>query len=192
MSYEIESSVIFPDVKHVKTPKFVDNRGWFRQACTPELEGALGIKFVQDNQSLSRGGVFRGLHYQLPPHGMGKYVTVLRGKIIDFYADLNTGQYGSVILSECENGVYVPPGYAHGFLALSDDTLVNYKCTAEFSPEADRGVWYKDPEIRSASTGVALDAEIGHLLAENHYPFTVSDKDMRAPTLAQAQKEFFA
>lgn len=133
---------------------FRDERGWFRETWREPAYQQAGIReqFVQDNLSYSRHGVLRGLHFQ-HPHGQGKLVSVVRGEVYDVAVDLRVGsptfaQWRGFVLSE-ENAlqVYIPPGFAHGFLVISDDALFLYKCTALFRPDADRNLAWNDPEM---------------------------------------------
>jgi dTDP-4-dehydrorhamnose 3,5-epimerase len=96
--------------------------------------------FAQDNVSVSKKGVVRGLHYQKAPNSQGKLVRVLRGSICDVMMNIDTGEVTYTYLDDKEfNAVYVPPNYAHGFQALEDDTLVYYKCTNYYSPKHEAG-----------------------------------------------------
>ena len=133
---------------------FGDNRGYFMETYNKEhfAEAGLNMTFVQDNESKSSKGVLRGLHFQRK-HSQGKLVRVTRGEVFDVAVDLRTGSetYGKwegVILSE-ENKkqFYIPEGFAHGFLVLSDEAVFNYKCTNFYSPEYDGGVMWNDPDI---------------------------------------------
>ena len=136
---------------------------------------------MQDNLSESKRGTIRGLHYQLEPKGMGKLVRAIRGSVFDVAVDLRRGSpwfgkwVGRTLSAENGLSLWVPVGFAHGFLALEDDTLVLYKCTATHAPEAERAVSYADPAI-----GIA-------------WPFTptlVTPKDDAAPKLAAADFNF--
>jgi dTDP-4-dehydrorhamnose 3,5-epimerase len=114
-----------------------DKRGLFLEGHR-DAEG--WPKFVQDNISISRKGVVRGMHYQIDPKAQGKLVRVLKGEILDAMLDLRTGQLHKMIISDASHdAVYIPPGYAHGFQALCEDTIVYYKCTEFYSPEHERG-----------------------------------------------------
>lgn len=133
---------------------FRDERGWFRETWREPAYRQAGIReqFVQDNLSCSRRGVLRGLHFQ-HPHSQGKLVSVVRGEVYDVAVDLRVGsptfaQWRGFVLSE-ENAlqVYIPPGFAHGFLVISDDALFLYKCTALFRSDADRNLAWNDPEL---------------------------------------------
>ena len=138
------------------TPRFFrDTRGYFAETFKHDDFAAAGIPaaFLQDNQSRSIRGVLRGLHYQKEPFGQGKLVRCLKGAIFDVAVDIRQGSpyYGKWVAAELneDNGcmLYVPPGFAHGFLALSDIADVLYKCTKEYSPENDRGIIWNDPSI---------------------------------------------
>ena len=140
---------------YIIEPKvFGDNRGYFMESYNQEHfeEAGLNMTFVQDNESKSSKGVLRGLHFQRK-HSQGKLVRVTKGEVFDVAVDLRTGSetYGkweAVILSE-ENKkqFYIPKGFAHGFLVLSDEAVFNYKCTDFYAPEYDGGVMWNDPDI---------------------------------------------
>ena len=143
------------DGVYIIEPKvFGDNRGYFMETYNREdFSGAgLNMNFVQDNESRSSKGVLRGLHFQRK-HSQGKLVRVTKGEVFDVAVDLRTGSstYGKwegVVLSE-ENKkqFYIPEGFAHGFLVLSDEAVFNYKCTDFYAPEYDGGVMWDDPDI---------------------------------------------
>lgn len=143
------------DGVYIIEPKvFGDNRGYFIEVYNKEqfAEAGLNMTFVQDNESKSSKGVLRGLHFQRK-HSQGKLVRVTRGEVFDVAVDLRSGSqtYGKwegVILSE-ENKkqFYIPKGFAHGFLVLSDEAVFNYKCTDFYSPEYDGGIMWNDPGI---------------------------------------------
>lgn len=140
---------------YIIEPKvFGDNRGYFMETYNKKhfSEAGLNMTFVQDNESKSSKGVLRGLHFQRK-HSQGKLVRVTSGEVFDVAVDLRTGsptygQWEGVILSE-ENKkqFYIPEGFAHGFLVLSDEAVFNYKCTDFYSPEYDGGVMWNDPDI---------------------------------------------
>lgn len=143
------------DGVYIVEPKvFGDNRGYFMETYNKEhfAEAGLNMTFVQDNESKSNKGVLRGLHFQRK-HSQGKLVRVTKGEVFDVAVDLRYGSptYGmweGVILSE-ENKkqFYIPEGFAHGFLVLSDEAVFNYKCTDFYSPEYDGGVMWNDSDI---------------------------------------------
>ncbi|NRT70254.1 dTDP-4-dehydrorhamnose 3,5-epimerase [Clostridium beijerinckii] len=143
------------DGVYIIEPKvFGDNRGYFMETYNREdFSGSgLNMNFVQDNESRSSKGVLRGLHFQRK-HSQGKLVRVTKGEVFDVAVDLRTGSstYGKwegVVLSE-ENKkqFYIPEGFAHGFLVLSDEAVFNYKCTDFYAPEYDGGVMWDDKDI---------------------------------------------
>jgi len=136
--------------------KFGDERGYFSETYNRAklAERGIDIEFVQDNQSYSaRKGVLRGLHYQLPPRSQDKLVRVLRGRIFDVAVDIRPtsptfGRWVGLELSDEKwNQIWVPRGFAHGFVTLEEHTIVAYKVSDYYSPEHDRGIRYDDPEI---------------------------------------------
>ena len=147
---KIEDVVIIEPVVHG------DERGYFVETYRHDkLEDFLGFKvpFCQDNESKSAKGVLRGLHYQTPPAAQTKLVRVIKGRVLDVAVDIRKGsptfgQHVAVELSE-ENKrqLFVPRGFAHGFVVLEDDTIFAYKVDNYYSPENDRGIAYNDPAI---------------------------------------------
>jgi dTDP-4-dehydrorhamnose 3,5-epimerase len=144
-----------PSVLMVKPRVFRDERGFFMETFKHSdfVEAGIPEHFVQDNHSKSARGVLRGLHYQTDPKAQGKLVRCIGGGIFDVAVDIRRGspfyaKWVGVELTE-ENGdmLYVPPGFAHGFLVLSDSAEIIYKCTEEYSPEDDRGIIWNDPDI---------------------------------------------
>ncbi len=139
----------------IKPKVFGDRRGYFFESFQAEKLKALGIEatFVQDNESLSARGVLRGLHFQFPPHTQGKLVRVVKGSVMDVAVDLrkNSSTYGkseSVILSgENKLMVWIPEGFAHGFLTLEDDTIFQYKCTGYYNLDAEGTIMWNDPAL---------------------------------------------
>jgi dTDP-4-dehydrorhamnose 3,5-epimerase len=139
----------------VKPRVHQDHRGHFFESFRQDVltEHGVSLPFVQDNQSLSNAGILRGLHYQAPPFAQGKFVRVVKGAVRDVVVDIRKsspsyGQFAIFELSE-ENfhGVYVPPGFAHGFLTLRDHTIFTYKCTDYYHPEVEGGVRWDSPEL---------------------------------------------
>lgn len=183
MPFEFSPTTI-PDVIQVVPRRFSDNRGWFAETYKLSDFSAAGIHepFVQDNHSVSAAGTVRGLHYQLPPWGQGKLVRVVRGRAWDVAVDIRRssatyGQWVGVELTE-ENGVmlWVPAGFAHGFVALDDNTHLTYKCTAEYHKDSERAIRWDDsdlsiawPELHSGAT------------------YRLSDKDAAATSFAEAE-----
>lgn len=143
-----------PDLILIQPKVLSDERGFFvekyKQSDFSELDIPL---FKQDNYSSSKQRVIRGLHYQLPPFGQGKLISVVKGKIWDVAVDIRKesptfGEWQGVELSDENNlSFYVPPGFAHGFSVLSREALVMYKCTAEYSQSHESGVRFDDPEL---------------------------------------------
>ena len=136
---------------------FSDIRGGFFESFNQQkFEGAIGekVNFVQDNQSISRKGVIRGLHYQEGKYAQAKLVRVVKGRVLDVILDLRKnsktyGEYHSVVLS-AENGkqVFVPKGFAHGFSVLENNTIFAYKCDNYYHKKSERGIKYNDPDLK--------------------------------------------
>lgn len=138
------------------SPKvFKDERGYFFESFNKEKFQSIGVteEFTQDNQSLSNKGIIRGMHFQSPPHAQGKLVRVIKGSVQDVVVDIrkNSTTYGkhySVELTE-DNFLmlYIPPGFAHGFATLEDNTIFSYKCTDTYHPETEGGLAWNDREF---------------------------------------------
>jgi dTDP-4-dehydrorhamnose 3,5-epimerase len=151
---EFEKTTI-EDLLILKPRIFNDERGYFYESYnkTSFAENGLDIEFVQDNQSLSQKGVLRGLHFQAPPFEQGKLVRVIQGSVLDVAVDIRPhsptyGQYVSVLLSgENKTQFWIPPGFAHGFLTLEDNTLFCYKCTGPYSKESEGAILWNDPQL---------------------------------------------
>lgn len=158
---------------------FGDARGRFLESYRREdfLAAGIGEPFVQDNFSTSSRGVLRGLHYQLPPHAQGKLVWVTRGTVFDVCVDLRRysstfGQWlGEELDGERHEMLYIPPGFGHGFVVLSEQAEFFYKCTAQYAPESERGIRWDDPDL-------AIDWPLTDVI--------VSAKDAALPRLADA------
>lgn len=142
------------DLYIIEPKVFGDNRGYFMETYNRNdfFEAGLTMEFVQDNESKSKKGVLRGMHFQTK-HTQGKLVRATRGSVYDVAVDLrkgspNFGQWEGVLLTE-ENKrqFYVPEGFAHGFLVVSDEAVFNYKCTDFYAPEYDSGLLWNDPEV---------------------------------------------
>ena len=138
----------------IKPKVFKDERGYFVETYNQNdfLEAGLDMAFVQDNQSMSVRGVLRGLHYQ-KEHPQGKLVRVLRGEVYDVAVDLRAGSdtygkwYGVELSEENRKQFYIPEGFAHGFLVLSDLAEFCYKCTDFYDPSSEAGIMWNDPVI---------------------------------------------
>ena len=140
----------------VLEPKVLgDSRGYFMESFSRKtlLEAGIDLNFVQDNQSSSKRGVLRGLHFQNAPYAQTKLVRVLSGSVLDVVVDLRKdqptfGKHFSVELSsENKKQVLVPKGFAHGFVVLTEEAEVFYKCDDYYHPQADGGILYNDPSI---------------------------------------------
>lgn len=172
-----------PDVLVLEPRVFGDARGFFTESFNQQVfNEATGtnFEFVQDNHSRSCRGVLRGLHYQLPPHAQGKLMRVVRGAVWDVAVDIRPGsptfgQWVAETLTEDNHKqLWLPPGFAHGFVVLSESADFLYKTTAYYAPESDRGIAWNDPDLAITWPQV----EGGYLL---------SDKDQRQPLLARAE-----
>ena len=145
-----------PDLVLIEPTIRNDPRGYFIETFRQEsLEEAIGnqINFVQDNESMSTKGVLRGLHYQLPPYSQSKLLRVVSGEILDVAVDLRKnsetfGKHIAVHLNEKnKNQLYIPNGFAHGFIVLSDIAIVCYKTDNYYEPNSERGILYSDPQL---------------------------------------------
>ena len=175
-----------PDVIIIEPIIFSDNRGYFEETYRKDkLEEGIGysIDFVQDNESKSLYGVLRGLHFQLPPFAQSKLVRVIKGKILDVAVDIRKGsptfgKYVSVELSE-ENKrmVFIPRGFAHGFIVLSQEAVFSYKVDNYYSKENDSGIAYNDPAL-----GIDWKLDIDAL--------KLSEKDQIQKLLSEADRLF--
>lgn len=177
VSYPIQGPLL------LKPRLFEDDRGYFFESYNQNNFIASGIdaEFVQDNQSLSSKGVLRGLHFQNPPFAQGKLVRVVSGAVLDVAVDIRPasptfGQYVAVELSgQNKYMMYIPAGFAHGFLTLEDNTLFLYKCTQVYNKESESGILWNDP---------SLNIEWGTVQP------LVSDKDKELNPLIQARNLF--
>ena len=133
---------------------FGDDRGFFMETWNGRRyeEAGLPARFVQDNLSFSARGVLRGLHFQ-NPNAQGKLVSVLRGEVFDVAVDVRVGSptygrwVGAYLSADNKRQLYVPEGFAHGFVVTSEDALFSYKCTDYYDPETERSVLWNDPDI---------------------------------------------
>lgn len=164
-----------PGVRVVEPQRYPDDRGYFMELWHRERYAAAGFpaRFVQDNISRSRRHVLRGLHYQ-HPSPQGKLIGVLEGRVFDVAVDIRRGSptfgawVGETLSSENGRQLYVPEGFAHGFVVLSDTALVLYKCTAFYAPDCEHSIRWDDPAL-----GIDWPVEAPIL----------SEKDAAAPTL---------
>lgn len=179
----IETSL--PGIKIVEPKIFGDHRGWFMETYNEtvfEKAGVL-IKFVQDNQSFSAAkGTLRGLHYQLNPKAQTKLVRCIKGSIFDVAVDIRKGSptfgqwFGIELSAENKKQLFIPKGFAHGFMTFTDDVEVQYKVDETYAPDCDRGIIWNDPSI-----GIEWPMNIIPVL---------SDKDQIAPSLNKADNNF--
>ena len=172
-----------PDVVLIEPKVFGDSRGFFLESFKQDLfNEATGTnyEFIQDNHSRSSKGVLRGLHYQLPPYAQGKLVRVITGAVFDVAVDIRRSSptfgkwVGAELTAENHKQLWIPPGFAHGFVVLSETADFVYKTTAYYAPQTDRGVLWND-------------AEIGIKWPQLDIPFSLSDKDQKQPRLAAAE-----
>ena len=182
MPFEFEKQKI-EDVILVKPKVFGDNRGFFMESYKKSdfYANGIDVEFNQDNHSKSTKHVLRGLHYQANPFGQAKLVRCSKGRIYDVAVDIRPnsktfGEYVKVELSE-ENKqmLYIPVGFAHGFVVLSDEAELLYKASGEYAPQADRGVLWNDKDIN-------IDWEI-------EFEPILSEKDKIQPKLKEINKE---
>ena len=169
--------IITPDV-------FGDDRGFFMESFQENRyreEVGITMPFVQDNLSKSRRGVLRGLHFQKDPHAQGKLVSVISGRVWDVAVDIRKdsetfGKWHGVELSgEDHKQFWVPPGFAHGFVTLEDDTIFSYKCTDVYARECEAGIMWDDADL-----SIDWPIEVSDII--------VSEKDEKNMSLAVFQK----
>jgi dTDP-4-dehydrorhamnose 3,5-epimerase len=179
-----------PEVVIIETARFADERGWFTESfnarALAQAFDAIGLEapahFVQDNHSCSKAGVLRGLHYQLPPYAQGKLVRVVRGTAFDVAVDIRRGSptfgrsVGTLLGADNHRQLWIPHGFAHGFLTLEDDTQVLYKTTAHYARELERALRWDDPAL---AIEWPLDRVGGTPI--------VAPKDAAAPGIAEAE-----
>lgn len=166
--------------------RFSDSRGWFAETWNAKRLSEIGITtdFCQDNHSLSKhAGTIRGLHFQRNLHAQAKLVRCLRGRIFDVAVDVRVDSptykdwVGVELSAEVGNQLFVPKGYAHGFLTLENDCEIAYKVDAYYAPEADGGIAWNDPEL-------AIEWPVNDLSP------LLSDKDADLPILADIELDF--
>jgi len=167
----------------VETKVFGDNRGYFMETYNYEAfkEAGLDMVFVQDNQSMSKQGVVRGLHFQ-KKYPQGKLVRVLSGIVYDVAVDLRAnsktfGQhYGVILTAEQKNQFYIPEGFAHGFMVLSKEAEFAYKCTNFYRPEDEGGIVWNDPTLK-IDWPTFSDVDLNILDRDKKHPYF--DKNMK-------------
>jgi len=150
------TKLAIPDVVLIEPKVFGDERGFFFESFNKnQFFEAIGekVEFVQDNHSKSQKNVLRGLHYQLPPMAQGKLVRVTQGEVLDVAVDIrkNSPTFGSwvstILSAENKKLLWIPEGFAHGFIALSDTAEFLYKTTNYYSPQHERGIIWNDPQL---------------------------------------------
>lgn len=175
-----------PDVVLIKPKVHGDHRGYFVETFRQDkFEEALGyqVNFCQDNESKSTKGVLRGLHFQLPPFAQSKLVRVIEGEVLDVAVDIRQGsptfgQHVAVRLTgENKHQLFIPRGFAHGFVVLSETATFAYKVDNYYSPECDRGLAFNDPAL-GVDWGLPLDQ------------LKLSEKDLKQPGLFGINDEF--
>ena len=162
---------------------FGDNRGYFMETYTEKdfVEGGITVKFVQDNQSKSKKGVLRGLHYQTE-HSQSKLVRVIKGEVFDVAVDLREGSptfgkwVGVHLTDENKRQFFIPKHFAHGFVVLSDEAEFCYKCDDFYHPEFEAGLMWNDPDI-----GIEWPIEEG-------FEVLLSEKDKKHPSIKTLKK----
>ena len=145
-----------PDVKIIEPQVFGDSRGYFFESYRYEnFAKEIGpVRFVQDSESFSTFGVLRGLHFQKPPMSQGKLVRVIKGEVLDVAVDIRCGSpwYGKYVArklnSENKKQMWIPPGFAHGYIVLSAEAIFSYKCDNYYSPAHESGIRYDDPFLK--------------------------------------------
>ena len=171
-----------PDILLLKPSKHQDQRGFFSETFRADILAAQGVKasFVQDNHVRStQKGVLRGLHYQIPPHAQGKLVRCSRGSILDVarrysggLADLWASTWRWSCRRRTGARLWVPPGFAHGYVTLEDDCEVIYKVTDYYAPDCDRGIAWDDPAL-------AIDWRISRVLTSSYRTRTGSSPALK-------------
>lgn len=169
-----------PGLVIIEPRAFADDRGFFLESYKKSdfVKNGIDIEFLQDNHSLSSKGVLRGLHYQKPPYTQAKLVRVIKGSAWDVAVDIRKNSptykkwFGIELSEENRRMFYIPEGFAHGFLALTDDVHLLYKCSNEYSPTHDAGIIWNDPEL-------AIEWPVDKAL--------LSDKDLVLPYLKDAE-----
>lgn len=164
---------------------FADDRGYFFESFSQKVFDELvrPIRFVQDNESKSKYGVLRGLHFQKGEHAQSKLVRVVKGKVLDVAVDVRRGsptfgKYVSVELSqENKRQFFIPRGFAHGFAVLSQEAVFQYKCDNYYAPESEGAIAWDDPDI-----GIDWRVEASDIL--------LSEKDKKHPRLADSLELF--
>ncbi|MBC8146641.1 MAG: dTDP-4-dehydrorhamnose 3,5-epimerase [Bacteroidetes bacterium] len=144
-----------PDLMIIKPQVFEDERGYFFETYNDEkfIKAGIDIQFLQDNESKSQKNVLRGLHFQNPPYDQGKLVRVIKGAVLDVAVDIRKksptyGKWNSIELNETNKFMYwIPPGFAHGFVTLENETIFFYKCTKTYNKKSEGSIFWNDPDL---------------------------------------------
>lgn len=175
LNTDIEGVVI------VEPKVFGDERGYFMESFSErdfEVHTGLNVRFVQDNESCSKRGVLRGLHFQKEPYAQAKLVRVVRGRVLDVAVDIRpeSPTFGKYVMTELSGDnhrqMFIPKGFAHGYVVLEDDTVFQYKCDEYYHPEAEGGIAWNDPQI-----GIEWPIAEGEVI--------LSEKDKNRPLLSE-------
>ena len=175
LNTDIEGVVI------VEPKVFGDERGYFMESFSErdfEAHTGLNVSFVQDNESCSKRGVLRGLHFQKEPYAQAKLVRVVRGRVLDVAVDIRpeSPTFGKYVMTELSGDnhrqMFIPKGFAHGYVVLEDDTVFQYKCDEYYHPEAEGGIAWNDPQI-----GIEWPIAEGEVI--------LSEKDKNRPLLSE-------
>lgn len=175
LNTDIEGVVI------VEPKVFGDERGYFMESYSErdfEAHTGLKVRFVQDNESCSKRGVLRGLHFQKEPYAQAKLVRVVRGRVLDVAVDIRpeSPTFGKYVMTELSGDnhrqMFIPKGFAHGYVVLEDDTVFQYKCDEYYHPEAEGGIAWNDPQI-----GIEWPIAEGEVI--------LSEKDKNRPLLSE-------
>ena len=175
LNTDIEGVVI------VEPKVFGDERGYFMESYSErdfEVHTGLNVSFVQDNESCSKRGVLRGLHFQKEPYAQAKLVRVVQGRVLDVAVDIRpeSPTFGKYVMTELSGDnhrqMFIPKGFAHGYVVLEDDTVFQYKCDEYYHPEAEGGIAWNDPQI-----GIEWPIAEGEVI--------LSEKDKNRPLLSE-------
>lgn len=139
---------IFSEVKIIENKKFKDNRGFFIEKYNSKLQ----FNTIQDNFAFSKKNVLRGLHYQ-KEFPQAKIISCIKGKILDIFVDLRKEsktymKYGKIVLKNIEESIFIPRGFAHGYLALEEENILYYKVDNYYKPEHEEGIFWKDENLK--------------------------------------------
>ena len=171
-----------PEVKIIEPVVYKDNRGYFYESFNNKefTEKVFSVNFMQDNESCSSANTLRGMHWQKPPYAQSKLVRCTHGALIDFAIDIRVGsptfmKYVKILLTpENKKQFFIPRGFAHGFISLEDNTVLQYKCDNLYNKESEGALTYKIiPELNKK---------------DETFEYNISDKDMNAPSLEEAIK----